>query len=372
MQKLGDAIGTIANIAGVLSIPGNILADIQAIAQLFNGDDNAKQLSEIVADVRALLQFSEEEASHLDMLIIETQMEPARGVYKRFAEQGAQDPLFDPKSANDKTFDLVDLLSRLGEFWKRPFLQNLTYFDSEFGNVSPTRFPSGEVFDYRITLPALMEAVAMRLAILPAVRPNFITDAGSKQELIDSAAALIEKRNIIVAGFVNAPIPTLENFFFTYDGLGEIGVVDSYAGSGVVDFLIGRGFLARIQNTRVPDPTPIVQYQRGVVQIVLGIQKRRKALYMKIGLDAVWSSLKNLQRLAGQIDDTFDPNMVWSFWEVHDILTSPAGESTGFLAPDRTSPKLSLRGLLSDLHRVAGELPEKVMAFRGALDRATF
>jgi hypothetical protein len=103
-------------------------------------------------------------------------------------------------------------------FYLRPFFPAAAYSDPWSGRIDPPAFPhstgSSIVFDYRLTLPAYLEAIAIRITILTVLVPNF--RESDRAELRDNMANRLEDLyERIRDGIVPLRKPTVQEIIST-------------------------------------------------------------------------------------------------------------------------------------------------------------
>jgi len=192
-------VGVLANITSIIGIPGAILSLISA----FQKDQTAERLQEIAQKLEAVLQFAHAEDAVRQMQQIVVALEAARSRLQTLLELGVNDPL---ASTPEAFFDALKSANTLADraFWLRPFFDELVFVNHWFGKVNPPVEDLGGgrsvVFDYRLTLPAFVEAITIRLSVLALLRTDF--PAAFQRELVGFADTLEKFRKEIVDGFV--------------------------------------------------------------------------------------------------------------------------------------------------------------------------
>ncbi len=174
------------------------------------------------------------------------------------------------------------------------------------------------------------------------------------EELQPAAAFLSDNYNKIVAGLVLGRMPNSSSGpdLNAWERAGRvIGVIDSYAGLGIIDAALEVNWSWDDQGNPVWND----DFDRVVfpVRYQLGLLRRWKSLYINTGLKGVWQSLQALNVISGKGGDAkaFDKRAAWSLKEIHAALGNVFQNS-----PPPPGSRISASDTLRRLYRV-GKLP---------------
>jgi hypothetical protein len=293
-------------------------------------------------------------------------------------------------------------------FYLRPFFPAAAYSDPWSGPIPPPAFPhstsSSIVFEYRLTLPAFLEAIAIRLTILTALIPNF--RLSQQAELRDNMANPLESLYVRIRdGIVPLRNPTVQEILSTkvfdvndgrvlriepsaWDKTGRpYGAVERYSAVSVVDNYRADRFLPNPQNAFLvssetlfgerdnpnPPPLPGPQFPSQealapfLLEYAIGILARSKAVYNVVGLPKLKAAVNLLKDLAGEPRLETRPDGGWSIREIDNtvatILFNRPSTAEGPNAPIKVGRIVSL------LQSTLIGLPVQKVSLRQILDK---
>lgn len=361
---LGEMSSTLADISGIIALPAAV---IQLALLLKPRTDPVLSSLQVVANlISAALHFEVTNDGEEHQFHIKDLMNPAETDWNTFNEINfnTTSPLLTLDTLQHNTAAaLHGLLDSI--YWYRPYYQALDYDDGGgwFHHVIPPDIihrlgPTlPEVFDYRLVLPSFICATCIRtsvILILHAIRPDVVTDSifhnMQVAELQPAVAMLNDSYNKIVAGFVFGRMPDSSSGpdLNAWEHAGRvIGVIDSYAGLGLIDIALPVNWRWDDQGNPVWND----DFDRVVfpVRYQLGLLRRWKSLYINTGLKGVWRTLQALSVISGKGGDAkaFDKRAAWSLKEVHTAL------GTVFQNPPLPGARISASDTFRRLYRVA-------------------
>lgn len=392
---------------GVLSsadVVGEIEQAIDQLWQEFQGAVAALDTEDSMKDVQNQVAQSQTELTNLT----------------EFAPNDAATVGIDSTWDELRPFVLNNSLSpvlTLGQpaYWQRVYLPDLVYNGNQNGNqvipedlalylFSPTT-AGGLVFDYRLTLPAYLEAIAIRLTILVAVVPDYQNTA--RPELQNMAATLesyyLQIRDGSSEAFSvdqNLPVyPTSMDFYLNARGGGLVtlsppsaiwetgtnfysvpdwigngapyGTVEVYSAyNNVTSWPEGEFPLVEFPTSEpLASETPDVQWINFLVRYTVRSWVSWKDVYNGIGLGPVPSVIVQLKQLAGVLPATVDgPDGNYSIRELVGVWLNhfADGQIGGYALPDLDNQdgNLSMGKVLALLQTYS---PEPYTSFRAAL-----
>jgi hypothetical protein len=325
-------------------------------------DDLAINVQRLIVDFNILFDALQAEAEVLLMRSVGEKIADARTALRTLITSPEDPNLKNPNSP--VLFNSSLEVATLGDisFYIRPFFQTAVYSDAWSGRIDPPLFPhssgSAIVFDYRLTLSAYLEAIAIRLIILTALVPNFRTSA--QGELRENMANRLEDLYLRIRDGIS-PIrsPTVQEILSTkvfnsndatliridpsaWDKAGRLyGAVERYSAVSVVDHYRHDRFLPDPQEAFLsssespgtfdnPNPPPLPQPQfpsqesLGPFRLVyaIGILARSKAVYNVIGLPKLKVAVNLLKDLAGEPRLETRPDGNWSVREIDSTVAT--------------------------------------------------
>jgi hypothetical protein len=211
------------------------------------------------------------------------------------------------------------------------------------------------VFDHRFTLPAYLEAVALRLIVLGVATPAFSSERQAQEELDGMIARLQTIHDKIMANIVSIKRPAPQEVVFhdVEPGSGESSgppAVDEYrlgnwaaAPNGTIDASVGAveefSAFAAIGHWDSQDLFGLIAAGNQQNEDLLGelfihfyakhatrTLARRKEVYADVGLRAAYNTINQLRRLRGLplLQQVRNLGMSWSLGEVDSALATSA------------------------------------------------
>jgi hypothetical protein len=318
LQDVAAIIGTVSGFIGyVLALKGILTA-----VGLFQQTDEVQQLvTQLWRNFQVVLEGLNESQTMRD---VANQIETARSELENYLEFAPDDPAASGIDANwDKLSPFVldntlRAVNTLGDpaYWQRPFFTDLVYF-SEWTNSLTPPLEGNLVFDYRLTLPAYLEAIAIRIIILAALVKDYRTKnsveiyqyittlEGYFKTIRDGIVELrppqpIELTESPLAMSLQGPANCLWTTFGTWPpGQGDLfGAVERYSTFQLVDSWPAEEYPLAFLNTLMTSTDPNA-YSKFLVRHVVRTMSRWKQIYNKIGLGVLAATLVQLRALVG-------------------------------------------------------------------------
>jgi hypothetical protein len=337
---LRQAVSLAADLVGVVSIVGIPSAVLSLISLFEGGDSSAEQA---LGDIGRLLQVTfDYDQSAQELTDMHRVDDLASGAYSRLSSLLQEQLPYLPESLDSLNFETrkaMDALS-LRSSWMRVHADVLDYQDYWFGRASapPDTVTSGAgrsfVFDYRLTLPCYLKALATRMAaFVVLVGSGMVAEQTARDELAQRAADLQSYLDTILRGFTPARTPGMLDVFYRFEDLSGtlrwsvwdtsapgprvIGVVDAFQGGGLVD---------EVPVTAYPNPTdgpwfppvdhPPMAYLDFAARYELGVRARHMALYEACSLHDAWTAIQQTRAAAGQATAPTDLDVHWSLRDI--------------------------------------------------------
>jgi hypothetical protein len=389
------AAGAIASISAIGTV---VVAAVAVLSFLFGkSDELTDKVEQLLADLKILIGGQQAEDQILQMQAVGLQLEDARTQLLTLRED---DPTLKSQIGIvlNNSFQVVNKLGNIA-FWQRPFFQTAVYSDSWSGFLSPPLVPlpagSAAVFDYRLTLPAYLEAIVIRLVILSALVPNFRQSRRFLPELRKMAERLegfyITIRDGIIEIPSPGPFPGQPVFYrevvdfipetlhddqhipakietrivpSLWDSRGRpYGAVERYSAVAVIDQYPTDHF-PTAQDALLIDPVAerametgdipfqsgrfpsIESYQRFLLRHAIGTLARRKAVYRVVGLPALKTIVNLLKDLASEPRLPTLPDGDWSLREIDNTIATILLRQPSIVAPHSPISVKALLGML--------------------------
>ncbi len=292
----------------------------------------------------------------------------------------------DSNSLNAATY-----LGNLSMF-NRPFYKEAVYSDSWSGVKYPPGIEgkgSEEVFDYRVPLPAFLEAITCRLIVIETIIINkYIKDKISNlQEVQDKiklyrcelygaeidgyAENLYVYYKMIKVAIVEMRRPDIYDIFGRWGASSSFGIewddyylmvgpsfigrtygaVELYSGLNSInkwddyydDYQVG---LKLASENAHRERHQNIYYNKFLPKYVFRILKHQKNLYCEIGLPAILRMINQLKTLAGEDPVDAADFSIWSLREVSDLVYKEISKAPTPIVMRR---EISLRDLMSIL-----------------------
>jgi hypothetical protein len=320
------------------TIIGAAVIAVTALVALINHvDEIADAVKQLEAHFDAILNA---EGQVIQMRDVADKLHTARALLDPIAELGPGQTLTD---AQRSTMDVTSyaVVGTLGDisYWKRPFFTELVYSDTWSGFLTPDpALRTGSlVFDYRLTLPAYVEAIVIRLIVILALDGKLT--ANRQSEIATIAGQLETYYNMIRAAIVTIRPPALadtESLMLNASNWDRGGAAPLSPPDPVSHRIYGA--VEKYSTFRVtdhwPDQSPYGppfsnilptddQFHRFSGVLALGSLARWKKVYAGVGLDSVRRFLLQLKALAGQPPARpQDSGSGWSLREVDHLLAT--------------------------------------------------
>lgn len=208
-------------------------------------------------------------------------------------------------------------------YWLRPFSRNAVYsysapsigysvFCDPRDNVDIPGVvkDDGLVFDYRMTLPAYLALITIRLIVLGVTKPAFLKEKWATDELDVMIGRLQAVHDKIGAAIVSLPLVPLAviNNFWVY----PYGAVEEFSGFADVD----------VWNWGNLDPHDHTFQQRFPAIYAIRTLAHCKKVYSSVGVPALFNTVNHLRDLRGLPTAQWNPNISWSLREVERAITA--------------------------------------------------
>ena len=334
-KEAAAAIKFAEGMIATMSLVGTVVGAAATLLDFLFGHSDAltKKVDELIEEFRAVTASSE---SITLMREVALQIEDAR-------TQASAVRSFLPGELNSESQRGIILnnseqvVRKLGNrsFWLRPFFKEAVYRDAWVGDLPPELQQLGTgataVFDWRLTLPAYLESIAIRLLVLSALVKDYRIN--HRAHLSEMADRLNEFRQRIEDGIKLHPAPARFQLAFHRDEQGSIvrsewdeagrllGAVEVHsARHSVIGYPLDRDIdAAPSDETASVDRYPRFLARHGVISLF-----RWKSVYNEIGLAAVRRIVQHLGHLAGR-EIAIPESGAWSLREVDGIVARAIG-----------------------------------------------
>jgi hypothetical protein len=341
--KAGDIIGTLADLSGAV---GFIQLGIGAIESFFTQDDELQSVLTAIETAFGQLQGQIAATDKLQrMRDIDQGITPAAAVFQQLPAIVGTNP---PPSTDFKLtqiqtcIDAVIFFTDFDDKWKVVQADMPYYSDSWSGSLAPAAGDDGLVFNYTYTLPQFLRSIYFFLTTVAALEPGSLN---LYTNLLQKCIVRLQTvhQTIVSTGIVAAKFPAMED-------IGDIAESSALPyGGGIPPFSINW-----VLNSGARNPT---FFPYGAIEIYSGasdvgsymtdhfdywgsdlstwgppqpnnfitllnfwIARKKKSLYVQLGMPAVWQVIDQLLSLTGQPPQSSPPYSAWSFAEVISIL----------------------------------------------------
>jgi hypothetical protein len=217
----GKGVDAIKKVEGIFSAVSGISGYIGVLKDFFDPEDQLqKAVDKIIQAFRDALAADD---LKFDMINVGDKLASAETAWSDLKEDPPHDASGDPSTwpmwpdVTGRSKDALFALSQPG-YWRRPFLgieyqdPPWTYYWPFFSGqkMTPPDLGGGLVFDYRVTLPAFLEAVTIRLIIVQSVVKGWRDKDEYVSEFRNWASVLQEEFKTIRDGIQEIHPPTLE------------------------------------------------------------------------------------------------------------------------------------------------------------------
>jgi len=358
-KKQQTAVNGVETVIGVISQLSGYLSAAKSVLQLLgviqpDTDATLQAVQNLTSAFDAALSALD---AHQTMLDVENQIGTARGMLDSLREldeaalQNLRDGLDTARFSMLDNNAVVEALA--GEaYWERVFVPQGIYTAAWVGKLAPSdvdpNSPPALEFDYRWTLPAYLEAIAIRVTIVMAIFKEFKNNPGIQQEF-GSMAQILEQNFKRIRGAIveirppEMPVRSLAPLdWTTWANFGApFGAVETYSTFHAVDAWPPGELLQYA--VKVEDQA---WYTTFLVRHKIRTLGRWKQVYNQIGIAKVPATIAHLRQLTGAPATPIDgPTGDWSVRELSDALLGIPG--SGFKLPDNKN--VSLQAVLQAL-----------------------
>jgi hypothetical protein len=330
ISSVASVWGSINSVKSVLTALGVLDHEADPIAAL------RTQIDQLVRDFHGVAAALDREQS---MRAVADQLSSARTQLLNLTELAPPDASVfgvDPTWDEIRALVLSESLQAvvtLGDpaYWQRVFIPELTY--QKWGpnqlyvlpEVSGAAgLPSGLVYDYRLTMPAYLEAIAIRLTIVVATVKNYHTAMAPELNLmITTLERNFEKIRGAIWNVMFAPNLISDSLENPFNGVGSwteagarVGAVEIYSALDVAfPWPMNTFPLVDIQYDGNAETQS--KWSKFLVQYAVRNWVRWKLVYDLVGLNAVAHTITTLKQMAGRPGpaDLPDPEVKLDAWE---------------------------------------------------------
>jgi hypothetical protein len=365
---LGTALDVASSAVAIISGVGALVGGVGVILDLFF--EKTDQLKEIVnvlsAKFDVVYQLISAEHDVVTLQNITDQLEKARTQLFVLREFPQGTPNFEAQrgAVLNESAEAVNTLGN-PDFWKRPFFEQGIYRDGWAGSLPPPGVKPGTVplvFDYRLVMPAYLETIVIRLAILSALMPDYRRTNAPELDLM--AERLERFHQTIMHGMVTLRPPTFDETLYhalvlsiesTWNQRlvppGQLyGAVDTYSAASDVASWSGARFPNPLTNP-APESSQLFDadrqhrdYQKFLAQHEIGTRARWATLYHTIGMSTLWTIRNQLRDLTShQKGDRTDPGN----WSLRWLDERVAANITGGVTTATDGERVDVRKLLT-------------------------
>jgi hypothetical protein len=313
LEAASSIVGSIWSVWGAVNSAKSVLTELGVLPQADQVQAMRHYIDQLVQDFHGVVAALDTEQS---MRAVADQLAMARTQHLHLSElapedaSGSGDPTWDglrPIVLNDS----LQAVITLGEpaYWQRVFFPELVYQKWPPGETHPVPvvsrnlggLPSGLVYDYRLIMPAYVEAVAIRLTILVAVVKNYHRVA--VPELTMMVATLESHFQRIRASISEVMwVPSHVHDSSENPTGGMESWVDAGALVGAVEIYSACDRVAPWPTNEFPRANfsnDAAEWRKFLVRYAVRNWVRWKQLYDDIGLNAVAKTIVMLKRMAG-------------------------------------------------------------------------
>lgn len=359
LDLASSLVGAISSAWGYVNTAKTVLTTLGVLSQADPVAEMRKEIDQLWKQFQGVVAALDADSTMRD---VANQLSSARAELQNLTELAPDDPA---TVGLDSVWDglrplVLDGSARaviaLGSpaYWERVFIPELLYQKWPASSSHPNpQVESGLVFDYRLTLPAYLEAIAIRLTILVAVVKDHRRVA--REELVSIATTLEAYFSKILDGIANVlwpPSPIADDQDPVYPGESPGVPLWIRAGAlvGVVEIYSADDRVAAWPANEFPregfSGTAIYQrWPEFLARYTVRNWVRWKALYNETGLNAVAATIVKLKKMA----DVFPASVVgpggdYSMKQLAEALRQ-IGLYQNFVLPGTNNP-FSLRELL--------------------------
>jgi hypothetical protein len=336
LESASSIISSVASVWGVINSVKSTLTTLGVLDQADPVEALRGHIDQLVRDFHGVAAALDRQHS---MRAVAEQLSSARTQLLNLTEHAPNDASsvgVDPVWDELRPFVLNNSLQAvvtLGDpaYWQRVFIPELTYQKWHPQQLRPTPavsgsagLPSGLVYDYRLTLPAYLEAISIRLTIVVAIVKNYRTAMIPELNLM--ITTLEDNFKKIRGGIWDVLwAPTLydDNLEFPFNGVGSwiesgarVGAVEIYSAVDVA-FPWPMNTFPLVDIQYDGNAETAAKWYKFLVQYAVRNWVRWKMVYDLVGLNAVADTIMSLKRIAGRTNpaDLPDPEVGPDAWE---------------------------------------------------------
>lgn len=352
LDGVSSVIGAISSVWGDFNTAKSILETLGLFPQSDQVSQIRQAIDKLWQEFQAVIAALDQEGS---MRAVDHFRSMAENELQNLSEYAPENPLDTnnpsyPQWTDSMVTGVLDNTSEpvieLGKssYWLRVFVPELVYKDPtriQWPLVPPA---SGLIFDYRLTLPAYLEVISIRLTILLAVVKNYVEY--SKTELNAMATTLEGYFNQIRSAIIEIGPPVREGGVPDPSYPGEpyttgmwqqygapVGAFEFYSTFHLVDSWPAGEYPLSGPSS---DPTAFGKF---LVRYLVRTLRRWKQVFYSIGLGATAATLIKLKAIAGISPATIRPvDDHWTYhwtgdWSVRELAQRLAQTSGPALPP---------------------------------------
>jgi hypothetical protein len=326
LESASSIIGSIWSVWGTFNTAKSVLTTLGLLPQ----SDQVAQMRHFIdlltQDFHGAVAALDKEQS---MRAVADQLESARTQHLHLLELAPEDAATVGINATwDEIRPIVlnetlQAVVTLGDpaYWQRVFFPELTYQKWAPEQIHPipvvtssANLPSGLVYDYRLILPAYLEAISIRLTVLVAVVKDYQHAAIPElTQMISTLEGHFKKIRQSIYEVLWVPTDVVDSPDNTQLGVNSwmasgarVGAVEIY--SAVDQAAPWPGEFPAVGFTGQNTPEGIAQWYKFLVRYAIRNWVRWKQLYDTIGLNAVAQTLITLKRMVGQTPTLPEPD----------------------------------------------------------------
>ena len=332
------AVGVVGSLSTIIGVPAAVMTILTKLGVFSQSDLVQTKLDSILSDFTSLFTILKAEFQLLHILEVGDKHDIAR-VQERVIREELGDPNFESQRGIvlNQSSVIVEQLGNI-DHYERPFFPEEVHKDAWSGELPPPLIPgTAFILEYRVTLPAYLHCIQIRLEILSVLEPGFRSTHGDEFGTI--AQRLEDLHGQIFDGFVPLRLPAegevLPQGPFPANGGDSFAVPSAWDSAnrlyGVVERVSGIALIDSYPTDRfpnVPIAVPVLippnvndLYKQFALQHQLRTLRRKKKLYVQLGLSSLWSILKIMKKFAGvDFTSATDFGRYWSMRELDTVV----------------------------------------------------
>jgi len=302
--------------------------------------------------------------------------------YLNYIEQFGSPPPADKLLAKEidqnisKSSDAISDLMQ-PDYWRRTFDENAVC-QLKWGQTKyrpPAEDSGGFVWDYRLTLSALLYAISARLLILETLEQDYRTI--NRDEINSYADYLLGVYKKIRDGIIRTPAPQER---IPESGVGNTlaqisnpisvwkfsnnpcGAVEIYSGLGFVEIL---PFAEPTDRKNYGSLEEKIRYAKWFYQVfTIRAERAWQALYKSVGLPDLWSTIVHLKQIVGEYLPVIPPDLGFSLRgvvespvKIMDSYLHAVSKTEEYPIPYKLDSPISMRNLASTLGQELANVP---------------